>query len=360
MEDSAILKISQTLKAKRTVKTIISFKNENEENMIAVGLIGEADTEQTDFNNLNNSNLNSNNYNNETQNQVIFFNITTNKEWGFNFYPKKTTIDHLVFYLEHNSRFLIALRCSNEQNLLIFDYKSGEILRKITVPRAICLLFKSFKYRGIRRFAYDVNKQDLNLIDFETSGIITTISFKDFTPAEAKKMRFISNRLILILLGKKSNGLFVIRFLDIESRQIILEHGFQNSPNEVLYNITPLRHITKFSKVILNYDNDDISCGMFCLKYNIDGSIVNEKYANDLLKNKKQLFLMKWSDNNHELIDLVENSVSVLDFNTWKCKYNFDLGINNPVKLEKIKINNIYFLAVLYDDGSVCLLTQKN
>lgn len=358
MEDSSKLKISQTLKAKRTVNSIISFKNENEENIIAVGLIGEADQEQTD------SNPNKNNKNNENQNnnnQITFYNITTNKQWGFNLYEKKTSVDHLVFYFEDElNKFLVASRCSNNPSLLVFDYKSGEILRKITVPRKDCLLFKSFKYRGIRRFAYDVNKQDLNLIDFESSGIIAKIGFQDFEPSEAKKIRFISNRLILILAGKKANGLFAIRFLDVDSRQIVLEHALKNQPNEFFYDLTPLRNITKFCKVIISFDTDDVNCGMLCLKYNIDGSIVNEKYANDLLKNKKQRFLMKWSDNNYELIDLVENCVTVIDFNSWKCKYNCALGAGNPVKLEKIKVNNIYYLAVFFEDGKVCFYTQKN
>lgn len=348
MEDSTKLKISQTIKTPKQVKTIISFKNENDENIIAVGLIGSNLREEEEIINEK-----------ENTHQIIFYNITTNKEWGFNLYPKSTSIDHLVFYLEDQTKYFIASRCSNDPNLLVFDYKTGEIFRQITVPRVECLLFKSFKYRGTRRFAYDVNKQDLNLIDFETSGIIVPINYQEFTPYEAKKIRFISNRLIIILAGKKTNGHFVIRFLDIDSRQIILEHALQNSLNEVFYHITPLRNITKFCKVILSFDNEEIQCGMLCLKYNIDGTIVNEKYANDLIKNKKQRFLMKWSDNNYELIDLVEDNISVLDFNSWKCKYTFELG-KSPIKLDKIKINNIYYLTVLYEDGNVNLYTQKN
>jgi len=349
MEDSTKLKISQTLKSARKVKCIISFKNEKDENIIAVGLFCEPDSDIQNSNIAKNKNLF----------QIYFYNITNNKEWGFNLYPNNISIDHLVFYLEDSSKYFIATRCSNHQNLLVFDYITGEIFRKITVPRADCLLFKSFRYRGTRRFAYDVNKQDLNLIDLETSGIIVTISYQDFSPTEAKKIKFISNRLILILAGRKPNGHFVIRFLDLDSRQIILEHGLQNSPEESFYHITPLRNITKFSKVILSFNNEEIQCGMLCLKYNIDGTIVNEKYANDLIKNKKQRFLMKWLDNNYELMDLVEDSISVLDLNSWKCKYTFNLG-KNPIKLDKIKINNIYYLTVIYEDGSIILYTQKN
>ncbi len=350
MEDSTKLKISRTIKSPKQVKTIISFKNESDENIIAVGLIGCKECEDEDSNNNNES---------EKNYQIIFYNIFSNKEWGFNLYPKITTIDHLVFYLEDQINYFIASRCSNDQNLLVFNYKTGKIFRQITVPRVDCLLFKSFKYRGIRRFAYDINKQDLNIIDFETSGIIVPISYQEFTPVEAKKIRFISNRLIIVLAGKKTNGHFVIRFLDIDSRQIILEHGFENSPKELFYHLTPLRNITKFSKVILNFDNEEIECGMLCLKYNIDGTIVNEKFGYDLIKKKKQRMLMKWSDNNYELIDLVEDNITVIDFNSWKCKYTFQLG-KSPVKLEKIKINNIFYLTVLYEDGNVNLYALKS
>ena len=220
-------------------------------------------------------------------------------------------------------------------------------------------MFKSFRYRGIRRFAYDINKQDINIIDFETSGIIITINYQDFSPLEAKKIRFISNRLILILAGKKPNGHSVIRFLDVDSRQVILEHGLQNSLKETFYNITPLRNITKFCKIILNFDNDDVKSGMLCLKYNTDGTIINEKYADDQEKHKKQRFLMKWADNNYDLIDLVEDYVNVIDYSSWKTKYSFILG-KSPYRIEKIKINNINYLTVMYKDGKVNFYNQKN
>lgn len=355
MDDQSKLKISQTMKLPKQVKSIISFKNEKDENIIAVGL------NYINNNPSNSPDINSNPEQNKNK-QIYFFNVTQNTEWGFNLYnPEKKTefsIDYIVFYLEEQINYLIATRCSYEPDLLIFDYKSGEILRKITVPRTECLLFNSFKYRGIRRFAYEVNKQDLNIVDFESSGILVPITYQDFVPEEAKKIRFISNRLILILAGIKTNGTFVIRFLDVDSRQIILEHGLQNLQKEVIYHITPLRNITKFCKVILNFDNDEITSGMLCLKYNIDGTIINEKYANDLNFDKTQRFLMKWGDNCYELIDLVENEINVLDFNTWKVRYTVNLG-ELPTKLAKIKINNIYYLSVLYEDGRVNLFSLK-
>ena len=70
-----------------------------------------------------------------------------------------------------------------------------------------------------------------------------------------------------------------MRLLDIESREIIHEHGLglENNLNDRFFNLVPLRNITKFCKVLLNFSNDDVECGTICLKYNIDGTIINEK-----------------------------------------------------------------------------------
>ena len=328
------------------VRSILSFKNENNENIISLGLeyiISE---------------------NCIPQQEIYFYNLTNKSEWGFSLYSsafsaetKDMFVDHLVFYLEDNSNYFMASRCSNNQNIFIFDYKTGEIMRRITVIRSDCLLFKSFKYRGTTRFAYDVNKKNVNIVDFETSAIIFTIPYDNFSPFEAKKIRFISNRLIIALLGQKSCGQCVVRLLDIESREIILEHGLQNNINDRFYNLVPLRNITKFCKILLNFSNEDLECGSICLKYNIDGTIINERCEEDENIDKKQRFLIKWGDRNYELIDLLNDSIQLWDINSWK-KIYLNKFSEKTFKVDKIKINNINYLVVLFENGKVNLYTK--
>jgi hypothetical protein len=346
MENSGNLKEKYSFNLKNQVRSILSFKNENNENIIALGLeyiISEKCIPRE---------------------EIYFYNLTNKSEWGFSLYStsfspetKDMFVDHLVFYLEDNSNYYVASRCTNNQNIYVFDYKTGEIMRRITVKRSDCLLFKSFKYRGTTRFAYDVNKNNVYIVDFETSSILFTILYNDFMPFEAKKIRFISNRLIISLLGKKSDGQCVIRLLDIESREIILEHGLENKINDRFFNLVPLRNITKFCKVYLNFSNDEVDCGSICLKYNIDGTIINEKCEEDENKNKKQRFLIKWGERNYELIDLLNDSIQVRDINSWRCIY-LNKFSDKTYKVDKIKINNINYLVVVFENGKVNLYTK--
>lgn len=346
MEQSGNLKEKYSFNLYNKVRSILTFKNENNENIIALGLeymVSE---------------------NRIPQKEIYFYNLSNKSEWSFSLYStsysdiiRNMFVDHLVFYLEDNNNFYVASRCSNNQNIYVFDYKTGEIMRRITVIRADCFLFKSFKYRGTTRFAYDVNKKNVNIVDFETSSILFIIPYKDFVPFEAKKIRFISNRLIISLIGNKSCGQCVIRLLDIESREIILEHGLENNINDRFFNLVPLRNITKFCKVLLNFSNDDLKCGSICLKYNLDGTIINEKCEEDEDVNKKQRFLMKWGDRNSEIIDLLDDSVKVWDINSWKSLYLHKFS-EKSFKLDKIKINNINYLVVLFENGGVKLYTK--
>lgn len=361
------------------VHSILTFKNEKNENIIAMGLEFQISQKC------------------QPQNEIYFHNLNTKEEWSFSLYSnnfsaesKKIFVDHLVFYPENNN-YLVASRCSNDQNIYIFDYKTGEILRRITVIRADCLLFKSFKYRGTTRFAYDINKKNVNLMDFETSKILFIIPYKDFEPFEAKKIRFISNRLIIALVGRRNNAQCVIRLLDLESREIILEHGIgcPETEKNYFFNLVPLRNITKFCKILINFSTEEIECGNICLKYNIDGTIINEKCEIDENPQKRQRFLMKWGERNYELMDLLNDGVIGLDLNSWKALYRNKLivennlssendenvnssadssisfstsGVNNSLsysyKIDKIKINNVNYLCVLYENGRVSLYTN--